>query len=141
MGYQLQVKTSFVSPVTLKIFTENGYSPIFIIRNISNSELIGKYNGTAVHFRNLAPSTELFRAKRDGLIDFTEFSKRYIIEMSNVNFVEVIDKLNYLAELSNARGVILMGYGSDDKICHRSILSNLINSMGILNSHITEIIL
>ena len=34
-----------------------------------------------------------------------------------------------------------MGYGSDDKICHRSILSNLINSMGILNSHITEIIL
>ena len=77
MGYQLQVKTSFVSPVTLKIFTENGYLPIFIIRNISNSELIGKYNGTAVHFRNLAPSTELFRAKRDGLIDFTEFSKRY----------------------------------------------------------------
>ena len=141
MGYQLQIKTSFVSPVTLKIFTENGYLPIFVIRNISNSELIGKYSGTAVHFKELSPSTELFRDKRDGVIDFTEFTKRYIIEMSNVNFVGIVDKLNYLSELSGARGVILMGYGSDDKKCHRSILSNLINSMGILNSRITEIIL
>ncbi len=141
MGYQLQIKTSFVSPVTLKVFTENGYLPIFIIRNISNSELIGKYSGTAVHFKDLAPSTELFRAKRDGVIDLTEFSKRYIIEMSSVNFVDVINKLNYLAELSKARGIILMGYGSDDRVCHRSILSNLINSMEILNSRITEIIL
>lgn len=141
MGYQLQIKTSFVSPVTLKIFTENGYLPIFIIRNINNSELIGKYSGTAVHFKDLAPSTELFRAKRDEVIDFTEFAKRYIIEMSNVNFVDVINKLNYLAELSNARGIILMGYGSDDKKCHRSILSNLINSMKLLDSRVTEIIL
>lgn len=141
MGYQLQVKTSFVSPVTLKLFTENGYLPIFILRNISNSELIGKYSGTAVHFKELSPSTELFRSKRDGIIDFTEYIKRYIIEMSSVNFVSIIDRLNYLADLSKARGVVLLGYGSDDKKCHRSILSNLINSMDLLNSRITEIIL
>lgn len=141
MGYQLQIKTSYVSPVTLETLTKNGYLPIFIIRNISNSDLIGKYSGTAVHFRCLAPSTELFRAKRDGLIDLEEFAKRYIIEMSEINLTEVIGKLNYLCSLSGAKGVVLMGYGSDDTVCHRSILRSLLNESGLLNNYITELIL
>lgn len=141
MSYQLQVKTSFVSPMTLKVLPEYGYLPIFIIRNIGNSNLIGKYSGTAIHMRELAPSNELFRERRDNLISFEEFSKKYIIEMSEVNFVSVIDRLNYLANLSDARGVVLMGYGSDDKNCHRSILSGILNNMKILDDRVTELIL
>ena len=91
--------------------------------------------------RELAPSNELFRERRDNLISFEEFSKRYVIEMSEVNFVSIIDRLNYLANLSDAKGVVLMGYGSDDKSCHRSILSSILNNMKILDDRVTELIL
>lgn len=136
----LEIKTSFVSPITLQVFIEHGYLPIFIIRNIGNSTLIGKYSGTAVHFKNLAPSTELFRAKRDSLIPQEEFTKRYIIEMSEVNFPEIIRKLEYLKEISGSRGIVLLGYGSDDKICHRSALAGILNESGLLEKRVTEII-
>ena len=69
MSYQLRIVTSYVSPLNLKIFPENGYLPIFIIRSIHNSSLIGKYSGTVVHMKELSPSSELFRAKKYGLID------------------------------------------------------------------------
>lgn len=140
MKSKLEIKTSFVSPITLKIFSEQGYLPIFIIRNIKPSELIGKYSDTSIHFKNLAPSNELFRAKRDSIIDFEEFSKRYIIEVSEVNLQKIIERLEYLAGLSGAKGVVLLGYGSDNKICHRSILASLLNESGLLENRVTEII-
>lgn len=140
MKSKLEIKTSFVSPITLKIFSEQGYLPIFIIRNIKPSELIGKYSDTSIHFKNLAPSNELFRAKRDSIIDFEEFSKRYIIEVSEINLQKMIERLEYLAELSGAKGVVLLGYGSDNRICHRSILASLLNESGLLENRVTEII-
>jgi len=142
MKSNIKIHTSFVSPVTLDLFIRNNYLPIFIIRSIGNSELIGRFSGTAVHFKQLSPSAELFRAKRDLMIDFTEFSKRYIIELSsNIDFQEIIEKLEYLANLSNARGVVLLGYGSDNTKCHRSILAELFNSSGYLENKVTEFIL
>lgn len=141
MKSNLEIKTSFVSPITLKVFSEHGYLPIFIIRNIKNSELIAKFSDTSIHFKNLAPSNELFRAKRDEVINFDEFAKRYIIEMSTINFQRVIERLEYLAKLSGARGVVLLGFGSDNKICHRSILAGLLNDSGLLENRITELII
>lgn len=141
MKSNIKIHTSFVSPVTLDLFIKNNYLPIFIIRSIGNSELIGKYSGTAVHFKQLSPSPELFRAKRDSIIDYTEFSKRYIIELSSINFQELIDKLQYLANLSGAQGIVLLGYGSDNTKCHRSILADLLNSTGYLENKVTEIVL
>lgn len=140
MSYQLQVKTSFVCPMNTFILPKCGYLPIFIIRSIYRSDLIGKYSGTAVHMKELAPSNELFRAKRDGLIGMEEFAKRYIIEMSEVNLRDVISRFDYLASLSGAKGVVLMGYGSDDTLCHRSILRDLLNDTGLLIERVTEII-
>lgn len=140
MKSQLEIKTSFVSPITLKLFPEQGYLPIFIIRNIRPSELIGKYSDTSIHFKNLAPSNELFREKRDSIIDFEEFAKRYIIELSDLNLQKIIERFEYLAKLAGAKGVVLLGYGSDNKICHRSILASLLNESGLLESRVTEII-
>lgn len=140
MSYQLRIVTSYVSPLNLKIFPENGYLPIFIIRSIHNSSLIGKYSGTVVHMKELSPSSELFRAKRDGLIDREEFIKRYIIEMSNINLLDMVNKFNYLASLSGAKGVVLMGYNSDDRECHRSVLRDLLNDTGLLSNHVVELI-
>ena len=44
----LKLLTSFVSPSTLDFFIQSDYLPIFILRNIKNSELLRKYSETAV---------------------------------------------------------------------------------------------
>lgn len=141
MKTSLKISTSFVSPVTMEIFKKHNVLPIFIIRKIKNSDLIGNFEGTSIHFKELSPSNELFRIKRDGLISFEEFSKRYILEVSeNVDFDSVIKRWENLADISGASSIVLLGYGSNEKNCHRSVLSDLLNSMNIINDRITEII-
>lgn len=140
MKSKLIIKTSFVSPITLKFFIEKNYLPIIIIRNIKNSELIGKYSDTSIHFKDLAPSDKLFQDKRDSLINFDEFSKKYIIEISKINLRKIINKFEYLSQISGSTGIVLLGYGSNNKNCHRSILAGLLNDSNLLENKITEII-
>lgn len=125
----LKIYTGFVSPLTVPEVISNNILPIFIIRQIKGSEIIGQYDGTCLHFPELSPSFDLFRSIRDGLIGREEFEKKYIIEISQINLFDIIKRLEYLAEVSNAKAVILMGYGSDRKKCHRSVLGNLISDM------------
>lgn len=141
MKSSLEIKTSFVSPVTLKIFIDKGYLPIFILRSIANSEVIGKYSNTAIHFRELSPSSELFHKKRDKIIDFNTFDIEYRKEMSLINFNDIIKRLESLSLASGSRGVVLLGFGSDNSVCHRSILSNILNESGLLENRVTELII
>lgn len=140
MKSSLKIYTSFVSPLTMDVYVKSGYLPIFIIRNIGNSELIGKYSGTAVHFKILSPSTELYRLKRDNQITNEEFQKRYALEISAVNLEEQIKNWEMLAKCSGAKGIVLLGYGSNDKICHRSTLRSLLNNSGLLEGKVSEIL-
>lgn len=140
MKSSLKIYTSFVSPVTLDTYIKSGYLPIFIIRNIGNSELIGKYSGTAIHFKILSPSTELYRQKRDKKITNEEFQKRYALEISAVNLEEQIRSWEILAKCAGAKGIVLLGYGSNDSICHRSTLRSLLNNSGLLEGKVCEVL-
>lgn len=141
MKTKIKIYTSFVSPVSMEIFSKNNLLPIFIIRKIGNSELIGMYEGTSIHFKDLSPSNELFRQKRDGAISFEDFSKRYLIELSErIDLSEVKRKLENLVNISGASGVVLLGYGSDEKACHRSVLSGMLNSAEFSEEKIKELI-
>lgn len=136
------VHTSFISPWTWKtLVIEGNYLPILAIRNIKNSNVIGHLSDTSVHFKELSPSNELFRLKRNSEIDITEFQKRYLIELADVNIPSVIDRFIQLYEVSGARGIVIFGYGSNDEVCHRSVLSSLLNSTGLFRDRITELIL
>lgn len=141
MKSELEIYTSYVSEENLEtVIKKLSMLPIFILRSIKNSELIGKYSGTLIHFRNLSPSSPLFQAYRDGLIDFTEYTKRYLIELSeNIKLYEVIGRLESLCNISGASGVVLFAYGQDPEVSHRKILSNLINSSELLEKQITEL--
>lgn len=141
MKSKLKIYTSYVSPMTLDIIVKHNILPVFIIRSIHNSQLIGQYSDTSIHFKDLAPSTELYRARRDGLISDLEFDKRYIIEMSKINFQDTIKRLDYLASLCGASGVVLLGYGNDYSKCHRRLLSELLNSSGLLENKIKELVI
>lgn len=136
------VHTSFVSPWTWKhLVSEGNYLPIIVVRNIRNSSVVGHLNDTAIHFRELSPSNELYRLKRDGIIDLTEFKKKYLIELSGISLNSVIERFNQLYNVSGAKGIIIFGYGSDYESCHRSTLASLLNSTGQFNNKITELIL
>ncbi len=141
MKSKLKIYTSYVSPMTLRAIVDNNLLPVFVIRSIYNSQLIGRWSDTAIHFKNLAPSDKLFQNRRDGLITELEFKKYYVIEMSRVNFQETIKKLDNLAQLSGANGVVLMGYGSSYESCHRKLLSELLNGSGLLENTIKELII
>lgn len=136
----LKVYTSFVSPVTMELFREKNLLPVFIIRKIQNSELIGMYEGTSIHLKELSPSNELFRKKRDKEVTLEEFAKEYILEISQtVDFDNIIKRLNTLAELSGADGIVMLGYGSDCNLCHRSVLAEILNSLGVFKNKVTEL--
>lgn len=141
MKSELKLNTSFVSPATLEKFKSNDILPIFIIRNIEVSELIGQYSGTPVHFRELSPSNELFRQKRDKVVGLDEFKKLYAIEITGrVDLKKIINKLESLAELSGAKSIVLLGYGSDYNSCHRSALAKLLNESGLLEKPVKELV-
>lgn len=141
MKSELKLNTSFVSPATLEKFKSNNILPIFIIRNIENSELIGQYSGSPVHLKELSPSNELFRKKRDKALSIDEFKKLYAIEITErVDLKKIIDKLESLVELSGARSVVLLGYGSDYDSCHRSVLAKILNGSGLLEKPVKELV-
>ena len=141
MKSELKINTSFVSPATLERFRSNNILPIFIVRNIKNSELIGQYSGSPVHLKELSPSNELFRKKRDKAVSIDEFKKLYAIEITErVDLKRIIDKLESLVELSGARSVVLLGYGSDYDSCHRSVLAKILNGSGLLEKPIKELV-
>lgn len=141
MKSELKINTSFVSPATLERFRSNNILPIFIVRNIENSELIGQYSGSPVHLKELSPSNELFRKKRDKALSIDEFKKLYAIEITErVDLNRVVDKLESLVELSGARSVVLLGYGSDYDSCHRSVLAKILNGSGLLEKPVKELV-
>lgn len=141
MKSELKINTSFVSPATLERFRSNNILPIFIVRNIENSELIGQYSGSPVHLKELSPSNELFRKKRDKALSIDEFKKLYAIEITErVDLKRVIDKLESLVELSGARSVVILGYGSDYDSCHRSVLAKILNGSGLLEKPVKELV-
>jgi uncharacterized protein YeaO (DUF488 family) len=88
----------------------------------------------------LSPSTELFRQKRDNQITNDEFQKKYALEISEVNLDRLIKDWELLAKCSGANGIVLLGFGSNDGICHRSTLRSLLNNSGLLENRVVEIL-
>lgn len=139
MKSNLTVYTSYVTLENLEYAVkELNMLPIFILRSIRNSELIGRYSNSAIHLRDLSPSSPLFQAYRDGLVGWTEYKKRFIIELSGVRLYEIISKFESLCNISNASGIVMFAYGEDQETSHRSIVSEFINSSEVLEKQITE---
>lgn len=139
MSSNLLIYTSFVSPLTMKMFKQNEILPTFVLRNIRNSELIGGFSDSVIHLRDLSPSNELYQAKRDHKITIKEFKEKYREEIKHITLESIIKRLENLRNICNANAVVLLGYGSNSEICHRSVLRELLNSSGLLINKIKEI--
>lgn len=138
MKSDLKLYTSFVSRESIDLFTSYNILPVFIIRNISNSRLISQFSGTLIHFKDFSPTTELYQRWRSGEISFERYQKEYVIGLSELNFSSAIKRLERLAEMSNAAGIVLMGYERDSEFCHRSLISAVLNNTGLLTHEVRE---
>lgn len=136
--YDIKIITSFVTPYTLNYFIKKELLPIFILRNIRNSDLIGKYSDSAVHLKDLSPSNELFQSRRDRKIDIEEYKKRYLDEIKHINLNQILKRFTNLQEICGANGIVLMSYGSNALECHRTFLAEYLNNSGLLKDPITE---
>jgi uncharacterized protein YeaO (DUF488 family) len=136
--YDIEIFTSFVTPYTLDYFIKNNLLPVFILRNIRNSNLIGKYSDSAIHFKEFSPSNELFQTRRDRKIEIEEYKRRYLDEIKHIDLSQKLKHLTNLKKISGAKGIILMSYGSNPKECHRSFLAEYLNNSNLLEKEITE---
>lgn len=141
MKSKLLIRTGCVTPQTMQAFPEAGWLPVFILRTIYNSSLIGGYTGSPVHMYWLAPHPETYHLWRDGKVDWETYARMYENEiLRGVKFDSLIERLEVLVNASGAKGVVLMGYGQDPKKCHRSVLSRLLNSSGLLEERVKELL-
>ena len=69
-----------------------------------------------------------------------EYQKRYAIEISDIDLESLIREWELLAECAGAKGIVLLGYGSNDLSCHRGTLRAILNSSGVLINKAEEII-
>ena len=132
MKSRLEIYTSFIGVDNIERIKSKNLLPIFIIRSMGRLEFIERWAGTPLHFRELAPSKELFREYKMGLMDNETFFKKFIIELSEVDFQNVILRLENLVESSGADGVVLCGMGEDPEKSHRSIVSDILWRTGYL---------
>jgi len=74
--------------------------------------------------RDLAPSVELLNDYRKKRIDWSEYEKRYLIEMENKK--ELIKELKRRSD--DGEVISLLCWENDDSFCHRRLLKDLIES-------------
>ncbi len=138
---ELRVWTSYVDPILLEKLIKANILPIFIARSIGNSTLIGRWNDTAVHVPELAPSPDLLRAWKYYGLTNPEFRTEFYHELQKAPLGKVFRRIALMAELCGATGVALLGYGPRREEDHRSIVADYLNDVGILNHDITELVL
>lgn len=136
--YDIKLITSFVTPYTLNYFIKKELLPVFILRSIHNSDLIGKYSDSAIHFKDLSPSNALFQARRDRKIEIEEYRQRYLDEIKHIDLNQILKRFTNLQNISGAKGIVLMSYGGNPVGCHRTFLAEYLNSSGLLKNLITE---
>lgn len=139
MKSKLEIFTSYIDSPNIERIKQKNLLPIFIIRSMGRLDYIEKWAGTPLHFRELSPSKELFKEYRESVIDQETFFKRFVIELSDVDFQSVILRLENLVESSGADGIVLCGLGEDPNNSHRSIVSDILWRTGYLEFKPSEL--
>ena len=139
MKSKIEIFTSFIEESNIERIKSMNLLPIFVIRSMGRLEFIEKWAGTPLHFRELAPSKELFREYRAGNINQETYFKRFVIELAEVDFQNIILRLENLIDSSGADGVCLCGLGENPEESHRSIVSDILWRTGYLEFEPKEV--
>jgi uncharacterized protein YeaO (DUF488 family) len=132
MKSKIEIFTSYIEESNIEKIKSMNLLPVFVIRSMGRLEYIERWAGTPLHFRELAPSKELFREYKAGNIDLGTYFKRFVIELADIDFQNIILRLENLVDSSGADGICLCGLGVDPSESHRSIVSDILWRTGYL---------
>lgn len=136
----LIIKTGRITAKNITTYASEGYVPIFVCRFMN--PLVKIYEGTELHFPELSPSPNLLMSSKNGVINWDEYKDRYYEGMKSVSLIQSLSRIYNLVKLNpevNAKGAVLLCYCRDYTRCHRSLLANMINSLDILTTKVTEL--
>lgn len=86
---------------------------------------------------DVSPSWELINSYKAGSLSYDEFCKEYREELlRKVSPIDIINELNYIAELYETDTVILLCWEKDANTCHRTELARILS---IENNYIGEL--
>ena len=136
--YNLYIKTSQVTTENIEQIPGMDLLPIFLDSDLRSNPLVSCYNKTAIHFYNLGPSRYLTAKYRAGMT-IEEFSDEYYSELLNKDWRKIIQRLNFLKDLSGAIGVVFIT--GIEKPRFIDITMNFLNNSGLLEDPIEELIL
>ena len=127
----MKIYTSYISKENLEELIRLNYLPMFIIRNMRDSKLLGPYSDTCLHLRELSPSTELLQEFKGGMIDREEYRRRYLLEIIDrrLSISDLMTKFRTLDSIVSSSGIVLLGYSKDPKFCHREFLAEFLESL------------
>ncbi len=125
------IYTSYASRENFEKLVKLNYLPIIILRNIRNSKLLSPYSDTYIHLRELSPSTELYQSWKNREIGISEYRDRYLLELieRRINTQEIYKNLEFLCNLTEARGIVLLGYEEKCELCHRRFLAEFLKEL------------
>lgn len=104
----LYIKTSHVTRENILKIPDLDLLPIFLDVDLRSNNSTRGYQGTAIHFPNLSPSTYIYSKFHGGFIGETEFKAEYFIELLGKDIDSILNRLNFLKDLSNAVGIVLL---------------------------------
>ena len=139
MKSKIEIFTSYIEESNIEKIKSMNLLPIFVIRSMGRLGYIERWAGTPLHFRELAPSKELFREYKGGSINQETYFKRFVIELAGVDFQNIILRLENLIDSSGADGVCLCGLGENPEESHRSIVSDILWRTGYLEFEPKEV--
>ena len=128
----LKIYTSYISRESIEQIKNKNLLPIFILRSIGKIDYIEPWTDTPLHFRELSPSKELFWSFRDKEIDFETFQKKFLIELCELDFQDIITRLDSLNKTCGSNGVVLCGIGKNPEFSHRILVADILWRTGYL---------
>lgn len=134
----LKLWTSYVEKDLFRKYVDLEILPIFISRNLLGNQLVAGWNNTSVHFPELSPTPELFKAWKYGSLSEEKFKELFRRELKETDIRGILEKISVMCSICNATGAILLGYGEDITKDYRRIVSEYIDSTGILQETIEE---
>lgn len=133
--YNLYIKTTHITKENLEEIPKKDLLPIFLDSDLRPNHLVSCYHKTAIHFYNLSPTRYLISKVMAGMSK-EDFKKEYFTELLSKDWAKIIQRLEFLEDLSGAVGIVLMS--TEETPLFIDVLVEFLNKSGFLVNEVTS---
>lgn len=126
-----RIRTGYYSKVA--DYVDSGYTLLSISRTTPNIQ-----TANILQLTMLAPSEDLFKRVKSGEISWVDYEHEYRDQISKLDLERCIKLISAVTYAQGSNGVVLLCYEKDSMKCHRSILADVLNKLGILEEAVEE---